>query len=628
MTKTARIGMLLALLAIVPTSGASAQIIPMSFELDAGAGFFWFTQKSENLKHNVDINFKFNIHFTQIVGFEASIGIVPTKLRSEAPDLGVALARTNYVNPNFGVIFHFTKAMVVPFVYVGAGFSHYNILGQPGDTIDCSDCYSVSGLAYDSEDGPQYKTTDVDFQVAAGAGFKILFTERFGMRADVRYLFTHDAQFRDAVITSEGEIHELAPDTGNLECKGINNFHHMELTGSLFVLIGGKLDSDGDGVTNPNDACPEDPEDADGYEDGDGCPDFDNDGDRIPDANDQCVNDPEDLDGYEDRDGCPEYDNDGDGITDDHDSCPNDPEDRDGFEDDDGCSEHDNDADGVVDAMDRCAMEPEDKDGWEDADGCPDTDNEADGFLDAEDACPNSAGKLWTTDTSKNGCPENDSDKDGILDEDDQCQTDPEDRDGFEDEDGCPEHDNDADGIPDQRDTCPNDAEDKDGWDDMDGCPDTDNDGDGFPDETDACPNDKENRNGFEDEDGCPDEIPEELQKFTGVIAGIQFKVNSDELLSASFPILNEAADILSQYPGIRMEIQGHASSDGDDNHNMVLSQKRADSVRRYLINRGITSDRLTSIGYGETTPIADNATQEGRVMNRRVEFKIIQPDE
>jgi len=606
------------LLLLIVTTGAPriarAQMIPTSLEMDFGAGFFWFAQESENFKHNVDFNAKLNIHFTSIVGFEASLGIVPTRLL-ESED------KVSYVNPNFGLIFHLTKWKVVPFVYVGAGFSRYGILGQHknAETID----RSCTDAGFTANNGV-YKARDIDFQVAAGAGLKLLLTERFGLRMDGRYLFTHDKLGQDPVVTQVGNPSGSTPPT--YACRAVNNFHHVEFTGSFFVLIGGKLDTDGDGIANNVDQCKEVPEDLDGFEDSDGCPELDNDKDGIPDELDQCKMDPEDPDGFEDKDGCPDLDNDSDGVLDAQDRCPLEPEDLDGFEDSDGCPELDNDGDGIKDSRDDCPLEPEDKDGWDDQDGCPEFDNDGDGFLDAQDDCPNSAGKASSI-PGKHGCPENDTDKDGILDESDQCPNDPEDRDGFEDTDGCPDRDNDGDGIYDTMDRCTNDGEDKDGWEDNDGCPDIDNDGDGFLDNVDGCPNDKETRNGFEDEDGCPDDIPEEVKKFTGVISDIKFKLNSDELLSSSFPVLNEAADILTEYPGIRMEIQGHASADGDDMHNMVLSQKRAESVRRYLVNRGIDPSRLTATGYGENQPIADNDTQEGRVMNRRVEFKIVQPE-
>ncbi|MEO8845690.1 MAG: OmpA family protein [Kofleriaceae bacterium] len=134
----------------------------------------------------------------------------------------------------------------------------------------------------------------------------------------------------------------------------------------------GHNDRDGDGIPDSLDACPDEPEDKDGYQDEDGCPDPDNDGDGIPDKDDQCPNDPEDKDGFQDSDGCPDRDNDGDGIPDALDKCPNEPEDKDGFEDDDGCPDQDNDGDGIPDKDDKCPNEPETVNGFEDEDGCPD----------------------------------------------------------------------------------------------------------------------------------------------------------------------------------------------------------------------------------------------------------------
>jgi len=167
-------------------------------------------------------------------------------------------------------------------------------------------------------------------------------------------------------------------------------------------------DRDGDGIKDDIDKCPDEPEDFDGFEDEDGCPDPDNDRDGIPDVDDKCPDIPEDKDGIEDEDGCPEgekNDRDGDGIPDDVDKCPDDPEDKDGFQDEDGCPDPDNDGDGIRDVDDLCPNDPEDKDGFEDEDGCPDLDN----------------------------------DKDRIPDKDDKCPNEPETYNGFEDEDGCPD---------------------------------------------------------------------------------------------------------------------------------------------------------------------------------------------
>ncbi len=134
----------------------------------------------------------------------------------------------------------------------------------------------------------------------------------------------------------------------------------------------GRGDRDGDGIPDSVDQCPDEPEDKDGFQDEDGCPDPDNDGDGIPDALDKCPNEPEDKDGFQDADGCPDPDNDHDGIPDAVDKCPNEPEDFDGFEDADGCPDPDNDHDGFPDAVDKCPNEPETVNGFEDDDGCPD----------------------------------------------------------------------------------------------------------------------------------------------------------------------------------------------------------------------------------------------------------------
>ncbi len=167
-------------------------------------------------------------------------------------------------------------------------------------------------------------------------------------------------------------------------------------------------DRDGDGLKDDVDKCPDEPEDFDGFQDEDGCPDPDNDNDGILDVDDRCVNEPEDRDGDLDWDGCPEVsdgDRDGDGILDSKDKCPDQPEDRDGFQDEDGCPDPDNDQDGIPDKRDACPNDPEDKDGFEDEDGCPDPDNDRDQIPDVVDKCPNE----------------------------------PETYNGFEDEDGCPD---------------------------------------------------------------------------------------------------------------------------------------------------------------------------------------------
>jgi len=129
----------------------------------------------------------------------------------------------------------------------------------------------------------------------------------------------------------------------------------------------------------------------------------DADGDGLVDDVDKCVNDPENYNGFEDADGCPDDpDTDGDTIPDSKDSCELIAEDKDGYLDDDGCPDVDNDLDGVVDSKDDCKMTPEDPDGYEDTDGCPEDDNDGDEVVDVEDQCPLIPG---VKSGDKPGCP-------------------------------------------------------------------------------------------------------------------------------------------------------------------------------------------------------------------------------
>ena len=197
-------------------------------------------------------------------------------------------------------------------------------------------------------------------------------------------------------------------------------------------------DNDQDGLDNDVDQCPNDPEDADGFQDDDGCPDLDNDDDQILDVNDKCPLEPEDMDGVADEDGCPDFDTDGDGIDDLFDKCPEEPEDFDEFKDDDGCPDPDTDKDGIDDLEDRCPTDPEDFDNFKDDDGCPERDNDGDGLVDELDKCPNDREDVDQI-QDEDGCPEVDADEDGVLDQVDRCPLEAENVNGCEDNDGCPE---------------------------------------------------------------------------------------------------------------------------------------------------------------------------------------------
>lgn len=254
---------------------------------------------------------------------------------------------------------------------------------------------------------------------------------------------------------------------------------------------------------------------------------------------------------------------------------------------------YDFDGDGIYGKRDKCPRQSEDYDGHEDFDGCPDLDN----------------------------------DGDGIEDDDDKCDNTPE---GVEvGEDGCPDDDLDGDGIPNKYDKCPEDPEDVDRFEDGDGCPDIDNDKDGIIDTLDSCPNEPENMNDFLDEDGCPDDPNEKvvISKDKLIITEpVYFATNKDTILKKSYDIINEVARVLVENPQIKLvRVEGHTDDRGRDEYNQELSQRRANSVRKYLINKGVDKDRLEAVGYGESQPIAENETKEGRDKNRRVEFTIVE---
>ncbi len=222
-----------------------------------------------------------------------------------------------------------------------------------------------------------------------------------------------------------------------------------------------------------------------------------------------------------------------------------------------------------------------------------------------------------------------DSDHDGLLDRDDKCPSAPEDKDGFEDEDGCPDEDNDGDGIVDEHDRCVNDPEDKDGFEDDDGCPDKDNDGDGVLDAKDKCPNEPETFNNFEDEDGCPDkgQGPVQIQRGKITVPPVFFASGKDKILTRSKATLALVAETLKKNAWVKkVRIEGHTDDRGDSEFNLALSDRRAASVKRFLIAEGVEQGRLDSRGFGEEKPVADNKTRKGRGDNRRVEFIIVDP--
>jgi len=177
---------------------------------------------------------------------------------------------------------------------------------------------------------------------------------------------------------------------------------------------------------------------------------------------------------------------------------------------------------------------------------------------------------------------------------------------------GC-EPDGDNDGVADRLDRCPTSAAGEKV--DSTGCGKPDADKDSVEDKNDACPNTAIGAS--VNELGCS-----ELQNIS--LEGVNFRTGSAQLLPVSLPILDEAARKLNRFPSIRVEVAGHTDSDGRAASNQRLSQRRSESVRTYLISKGVRSANLTAKGYGETTPVASNSTRAGKAQNRRVELKIL----
>jgi outer membrane protein OmpA-like peptidoglycan-associated protein len=282
------------------------------------------------------------------------------------------------------------------------------------------------------------------------------------------------------------------------------------------------------------------------------------------------------------------------------------------------------DPDTIVATGDRCSSSAEDVDGYQDADGCPDPDNDGDGVLDVDDACPNQPEDLDGFDDS-DGCPDRDNDGDGVLDFSDACP----DVQGEQDFTGCPFIDEDDDGIDASVDQCPDQAEDIDTFEDNDGCPDRDNDRDGIADIDDACPDVAESINGVTDEDGCPDEGNSAV-RLSGdrieILERVYFDTNRATIKSRSHSVLEQVASVMKAQPDIRLlRVQGHTDARGADDLNLNLSQRRATAVKEFLIERDVPAQRLSARGYGESHPIAENTTPDGRAQNRRVEFHIIE---
>jgi outer membrane protein OmpA-like peptidoglycan-associated protein len=258
----------------------------------------------------------------------------------------------------------------------------------------------------------------------------------------------------------------------------------------------------------------------------------------------------------------------------------------------------------------------------------PDGDRDGDGLTNEADLCPDEPEDLDGY-IDQDGCPDLDDDADKVPDLVDGAPRIPEDRDGFEDGDGVPEYDNDGDGLLDRVDQCPNEEEDFDGYADGDGCPDLDNDGDGLADLLDRCPDIPSGALPGAKTDGCPESLAGIYVTLTctEVVLGapLRFGVDDDIMDARSLQLLDRAAEALAGAPEITLvRVEGHADSDASEEHNLDLSTRRARAVLTYLIYKGVGEPRLEAIGFGEGDPVASNGTAEGKAANRRVALRIL----
>ncbi len=257
----------------------------------------------------------------------------------------------------------------------------------------------------------------------------------------------------------------------------------------------------------------------------------------------------------------------------------------------------DTDGDGVYDKKDACPEVP----GLAEFNGCPDTDG--DGIQDSEDACPEVPGLA-----EFNGCA--DTDGDGVSDDKDNCPNEA----GVAALNGCPDADND--GVANAQDNCPNEAGDAANG----GCPWPDTDGDSVIDKDDECPNEA----GTVANNGCPEAPNADVQaKLTSYARTINFSSGKSNIEDAANETLQAIVAILKEYPKANFVVEGHTDSTASEKFNQKLSEERAAKVVDFLTSNGVDASRLSSVGFGETSPIASNDTAEGKATNRRVEVKL-----
>ncbi|MEO8842895.1 MAG: OmpA family protein [Kofleriaceae bacterium] len=310
----------------------STSVADANVEIGGTAGIHVFSTTNElgvpdvkdapSERNSALFGLRLGIMFNDIFGVEGEFGVIPTESRSLVFDIW-DIAYRGHLIAQFGASDPNRK--LIPFVLFGGGAMQ--VVSSKNENVIAK---------------------DTDAELYAGIGAKYRVDNGWGLRIDGRILFPPSSDSNGPTVDFEALL-SIYKEFGRKTAE---------------KPVVGPKDTDGDGLTDDVDKCPNEP----GPKENDGCPDKDTDGDGIIDRLDKCPNEPEDKDGFEDQDGCPDLDNDKDGVPDKDDKCPNEA----GPVENQGCPDKDTDGDGIIDRLDKCPDQPETKNGYQDEDGCPD----------------------------------------------------------------------------------------------------------------------------------------------------------------------------------------------------------------------------------------------------------------